>query len=172
MILETTDKVALIKEKLKAARDRQKSYVDNRRNPLEFEVGDQVLLNVSPWKGAVRFEKKGKLAPSDTWYRIYRQGVLNFVGQREFKGNSVVMPDSTTQNGVSEEKEQDPYLQFAWKENQYEGFLVGVFSTSKALDVKFRNQKELKKTCTSNFLEDTNQNVAGKGPLGFLILII
>ncbi|GKC91743.1 putative reverse transcriptase domain-containing protein [Tanacetum coccineum] len=63
LVLETTDKVVLIKEKLKAARDRQKSYADKRRKPLEFEVGDQVLLNVSPWKGVVRFRKKGKLAP-------------------------------------------------------------------------------------------------------------
>ncbi|GJW04723.1 reverse transcriptase domain-containing protein [Tanacetum coccineum] len=53
----------LIKEKLKAARDRQKSYADNRRKPLEFEVGDKVLLKVSPWKGVMRFRKKGKLAP-------------------------------------------------------------------------------------------------------------
>ncbi|GJS78056.1 hypothetical protein Tco_0727937 [Tanacetum coccineum] len=57
-----TDKVVLIKEKLKAARDRQKSYADNRRKPLEFEVGDRVMLKVSPWKGVIRFGKKGKLA--------------------------------------------------------------------------------------------------------------
>ncbi|GJV66541.1 reverse transcriptase domain-containing protein [Tanacetum coccineum] len=63
LIQEMTDKVVLIKEKLKAARDRQKSYADNRRKPLEFEVGDQVLLRVSPWKGVMRFGKKGKLAP-------------------------------------------------------------------------------------------------------------
>ncbi|GJZ35060.1 putative reverse transcriptase domain-containing protein [Tanacetum coccineum] len=63
LVLETTDKVVLIKEKLKAARDRQKSYADKRRKPLEFEVGDRVLLRVSPWKGVVRFRKKGKLAP-------------------------------------------------------------------------------------------------------------
>ncbi|GJU72456.1 hypothetical protein Tco_1263861 [Tanacetum coccineum] len=49
-------------EKLKAARDCQKSYEDKRRKPLEFEVGDQVLLRVSPRKGVVRFRKKGKLA--------------------------------------------------------------------------------------------------------------
>ncbi|GJU84031.1 hypothetical protein Tco_1291577 [Tanacetum coccineum] len=60
---ETTDKVVLVKEKPKAARDRQKSYVDYRRKPLEFEVGDRVLLKVTPWKGVVRFGKKGKLAP-------------------------------------------------------------------------------------------------------------
>ncbi|GJS00458.1 putative reverse transcriptase domain-containing protein [Tanacetum coccineum] len=45
------------------ARDRQKSYADKRRKPLEFSVGDYVLLKVSPWKGVVRFRKKGKLAP-------------------------------------------------------------------------------------------------------------
>ncbi|GJS55957.1 hypothetical protein Tco_0629319 [Tanacetum coccineum] len=63
LVLDTTDKVVLIKEKLKAARDRQKSYADNRRKPLEFEVGDRVMLKVSPWKGVIRFGKKGKLAP-------------------------------------------------------------------------------------------------------------
>ncbi|GJW53602.1 hypothetical protein Tco_0097687 [Tanacetum coccineum] len=63
LVQKTTDKVVLIKEKLKAARDRQKSYADNRRKPLEFEVGDQVLLRVSPWKCVMCFGKKGKLAP-------------------------------------------------------------------------------------------------------------
>ncbi|GKD82164.1 hypothetical protein Tco_1349003 [Tanacetum coccineum] len=47
LVQETTDKVVLIKEKLKAARDRQKSYADDRRKPLKFEVEDQVLLKVS-----------------------------------------------------------------------------------------------------------------------------
>ncbi|GJY61582.1 hypothetical protein Tco_0462239 [Tanacetum coccineum] len=63
LVQETIDKVVLVKEKPKAARDRQKSYIDYRRKPLEFEVGDRVLLRVSPWKGVVRFGKKGKLAP-------------------------------------------------------------------------------------------------------------
>ncbi|GKB29477.1 putative reverse transcriptase domain-containing protein [Tanacetum coccineum] len=63
LVQETIDKVVLIKEKLKAARDHQKSYADDRRKPLEFEVGDKVLLKVSPWKGVMRFGKKGKLAP-------------------------------------------------------------------------------------------------------------
>ncbi|GJW15096.1 putative reverse transcriptase domain-containing protein [Tanacetum coccineum] len=63
LVQEMTDKVVLIKEKLKAARDRQKSYADNRRKSLEFEVGDRVMLKVSPWKGVIRFGKKGKLAP-------------------------------------------------------------------------------------------------------------
>ncbi|GJU12292.1 hypothetical protein Tco_1134688 [Tanacetum coccineum] len=46
-----------------AARDRQKSYADNRRKLLEFQVGDKVLLKVSPWKGVIRFGKRGKLNP-------------------------------------------------------------------------------------------------------------
>ncbi|GKD19799.1 putative reverse transcriptase domain-containing protein, partial [Tanacetum coccineum] len=50
LVQETTDKVVLINEKLKAARDHQKSYADNRRKPLEFEVEDRVMLKVSPWK--------------------------------------------------------------------------------------------------------------------------
>ncbi|GJY82028.1 hypothetical protein Tco_0494779 [Tanacetum coccineum] len=55
--------VVLIKEKLKTARDRQKSYADNRRKLLEFEVRDRVLLKVSPSKGVICFGKRGKLAP-------------------------------------------------------------------------------------------------------------
>ncbi|GKE41944.1 hypothetical protein Tco_1469228, partial [Tanacetum coccineum] len=59
LVQETTDKVVAIKERLQAARDRQKSYAENRRKPLEFEVGDRVMLKV----GVVHFGKKGKLAP-------------------------------------------------------------------------------------------------------------
>nr|GEZ67607.1 retrotransposon protein, putative, Ty3-gypsy subclass [Tanacetum cinerariifolium] len=63
IVQETTKKISQIKDRLKAARDRQKNYEDKRRKPLEFSVGDHVLLKVSPWKGVVRFGKKGKLAP-------------------------------------------------------------------------------------------------------------
>ncbi|GJY17870.1 reverse transcriptase domain-containing protein [Tanacetum coccineum] len=60
LVQETTEKISQIKDRLKAACDHQKSYADKRRKPLEFSVGDYVLLKVSPWKGVVRF---GKLAP-------------------------------------------------------------------------------------------------------------
>ncbi|XP_076896010.1 uncharacterized protein LOC143548822 [Bidens hawaiensis] len=63
VVQETTDKIKEIRERLKAARDRQKSYADKRRRPLEFQTGDKVMLKVSPWKGVVRFGKKGKLSP-------------------------------------------------------------------------------------------------------------
>ncbi|GKD22868.1 putative reverse transcriptase domain-containing protein [Tanacetum coccineum] len=52
-----------IKNRLLTARSRQRSYADKRLKQLEFEVGDMVLLKVSPWKGAIRFGKRGKLSP-------------------------------------------------------------------------------------------------------------
>ncbi|GJY90888.1 putative reverse transcriptase domain-containing protein [Tanacetum coccineum] len=63
LVQETTKKISQIKNRLKAACDHQKSYANKRRKPLEFSVGDYVLFKVSPWKGVVRFGKKGKLAP-------------------------------------------------------------------------------------------------------------
>nr|GFC91155.1 putative reverse transcriptase domain-containing protein [Tanacetum cinerariifolium] len=48
---------------MQVARDRQKSYADLKRKPMEFQVGDKVMLKVSPWKGVVRFGKRGKLNP-------------------------------------------------------------------------------------------------------------
>ncbi|KAI3776203.1 hypothetical protein L1987_45975 [Smallanthus sonchifolius] len=53
----------LVKHKSPVPRSWQKSYADKRRKPLEFQVGDLVLLKVSPWKGVIGFGKKGKLAP-------------------------------------------------------------------------------------------------------------
>ncbi|GJZ94126.1 putative reverse transcriptase domain-containing protein [Tanacetum coccineum] len=50
-------------ERMQAACDRQKSYADLKRKPMEFQVGDKVMFKVSPWKGVVRFGKRGKLNP-------------------------------------------------------------------------------------------------------------
>ena len=63
VIKEAEDKVKLIRERLKVAQSRQKSYADNRRRELSFEVGDLVYLRVTPIKGVRRFRSKGKLAP-------------------------------------------------------------------------------------------------------------
>ncbi|GJY26375.1 hypothetical protein Tco_0401101 [Tanacetum coccineum] len=63
MIRETTEKIVQIKNRLLTARSRQKSYADVRRKPMEFQVGDMVMLKVSPWKGVIRFGKRGKLSP-------------------------------------------------------------------------------------------------------------
>ncbi|GKF41631.1 hypothetical protein Tco_0124973 [Tanacetum coccineum] len=48
---------------MQTARDRQKSYADKMRKPMDFQVRDKVMLKVSPWKGVVRFGKRGKLNP-------------------------------------------------------------------------------------------------------------
>nr|GEU29345.1 retrotransposon protein, putative, Ty3-gypsy subclass [Tanacetum cinerariifolium] len=63
LLKDTTEKISQIKDRLKGARDRQKSYADKRRKPLDFSVVNYVLLKVSPWKGMVRFGNKGKLEP-------------------------------------------------------------------------------------------------------------
>nr|GFC79237.1 putative reverse transcriptase domain-containing protein [Tanacetum cinerariifolium] len=63
LIRETNKKIAQIKNRLLTARSHQKSYADVRRRPLEFNVGDKVMLKVSPWKGVIRFEKREKLSP-------------------------------------------------------------------------------------------------------------
>ncbi|KAI3676156.1 hypothetical protein L1987_85756 [Smallanthus sonchifolius] len=63
LVLETSEKIVQIRNRMAAARDRQKSFVDKRRKPLEFQVEDMVLLKVSPWRGVIRFGKRGKLNP-------------------------------------------------------------------------------------------------------------
>ena len=59
----TSEKVEVVRDNLKIARDRQKSYANNRRRDLQFEIGDRVFLKISPWKGVLRFGKRGKLSP-------------------------------------------------------------------------------------------------------------
>ncbi|GJW97513.1 hypothetical protein Tco_0179321 [Tanacetum coccineum] len=63
IIHETTEKIVQIRQRLQAARDWQRSYANVRRKPLEFQVGDRVMLKVSPRKGVIRFGKRGKLNP-------------------------------------------------------------------------------------------------------------
>ena len=63
VIMEASRKVEEIRTRMKTAQDRQKSYADRRRRELEFEVGDEVYLKISPLKNIIRFGRKGKLAP-------------------------------------------------------------------------------------------------------------
>ena len=60
---ESSKKVILIRQRLLTAQSWQKSYVDVRRRPLEFEVGDHLFLKVIPKRGVVNFGKRGKLSP-------------------------------------------------------------------------------------------------------------
>ncbi|GJW47575.1 putative reverse transcriptase domain-containing protein [Tanacetum coccineum] len=64
IIHETTEKIIQIKSRIQVARDRQKSYADVRHKPLELQVGDKVMLKVSPWKGVIHYGKREKLNPS------------------------------------------------------------------------------------------------------------
>ncbi|TLX69655.1 transposase family protein, partial [Labilibacter sediminis] len=59
----TADKVAIARDRLRVARERQKKYSDMKHRPKAFEVGERVMLKVSPWKGIIRFGKRGKLGP-------------------------------------------------------------------------------------------------------------
>ncbi|XP_021728751.1 uncharacterized protein LOC110695834 [Chenopodium quinoa] len=63
LIQETIKQVRVICSKMKAAQDRQKTYADLRRKGISYEVGDKVLLKVSPMKGVMHFGQKGKLSP-------------------------------------------------------------------------------------------------------------
>ncbi|GJT17372.1 putative reverse transcriptase domain-containing protein [Tanacetum coccineum] len=63
IVQETTEKIIQIKQRIQAARDRLKNYADLKHKPMEFQVGDRVMLKVTPWKGVVCFGKRGKLNP-------------------------------------------------------------------------------------------------------------
>ena len=80
LILETTEKVRLIQQRIQTAHSRQKSYADPKRKHLEFAVGDHVFLKVSPMKGVMRFGKKGQLSPRyiDPFEIIGRVGVMAY----------------------------------------------------------------------------------------------
>ena len=63
VVLQISKLIQQIRQRLQTTQSRQKSYADKRRSELELQVGDMVLLIVSPWKGIIRFRKRGKLGP-------------------------------------------------------------------------------------------------------------
>nr|GEX89644.1 reverse transcriptase [Tanacetum cinerariifolium] len=63
VVLETTKKIETIRERLKEAQYRWKSYANKRRRATKFNVGDFVMLKVSPWKVVMRFKNKEKVSP-------------------------------------------------------------------------------------------------------------
>ncbi|GKB71113.1 putative reverse transcriptase domain-containing protein [Tanacetum coccineum] len=81
IIHETTEKIEKIRQRLQTARDRQRSYANIRRKPLEFQVGDHVMLKVSPRKGIIRFEKQRKLNPR--YIKPFK--ILERIGQVAYK---------------------------------------------------------------------------------------
>nr|GEW85278.1 putative reverse transcriptase domain-containing protein [Tanacetum cinerariifolium] len=81
IIHETTEKIVQIRQRLQAERDRQRSYANVRQKPLEFQIGDRVMLKVSPRKGVIRFGKQGKLNPR----YIGRLKILDRIGPVAYK---------------------------------------------------------------------------------------
>ncbi|GKB76500.1 putative reverse transcriptase domain-containing protein, partial [Tanacetum coccineum] len=86
LIQETTERIVQIKQRMQAARDRQKSYADLKRKPMEFQVGDKVMLKVSPWKGVVRFGKLD-VHPKEKWYlyKVVKKGLERYLQTRASK---------------------------------------------------------------------------------------
>ncbi|XP_073138911.1 uncharacterized protein [Henckelia pumila] len=81
IVNQTVDVIPKIRDRMLTAQSRQKSYADQRHRDLEFEVGDHVFLNVSPWKGVKRFGKRGKL--SSIYIRPFE--ILEKVGARAYR---------------------------------------------------------------------------------------
>ncbi|XP_073137715.1 uncharacterized protein [Henckelia pumila] len=81
IVQQTVDMIAKIRDRMLTVQSRQKSYADRRRRELEFQVGDHVFLKVSPWKGVLRFGKKGKLSPR----YIGPFEILDKVGTRAYR---------------------------------------------------------------------------------------
>jgi hypothetical protein len=81
LIQDTREKVCVIKERMSVAQSRQKSYADKRKRPLEFKVGDCVLLKVSPMKRVMQFGKKGKLSPR--FFKLFK--ITQIVGRLAYR---------------------------------------------------------------------------------------
>ena len=75
-IKEAREQVSVIQSHLKAVQNRQKTYADKRRRPLQFEVGDHVYIKVSPMSGVHRFGVHGKLAPRMSYLIKFWNGVV------------------------------------------------------------------------------------------------
>ncbi|KZV42857.1 Retrotransposon protein, Ty3-gypsy subclass, partial [Dorcoceras hygrometricum] len=80
IIEHTSEAIKRIRDRMRTAQSRQKSYADSHRRDLNFEVGDHLFLKVAPMKGVMRFGRKGKLSPRfigpfQIWERI---GTLSY----------------------------------------------------------------------------------------------
>ncbi|XP_075499278.1 uncharacterized protein LOC142537666 [Primulina tabacum] len=81
LVQQTADIIEVIRERMKTVKSRQKSNADVRRRPLEFEVGDNVFIKITPPKGVTRFGKKGKLSRR----YIGPFEILDRIGERAYR---------------------------------------------------------------------------------------
>ncbi|GJR80793.1 putative reverse transcriptase domain-containing protein [Tanacetum coccineum] len=110
--------VSIICDRDPSARDRQKSYADLKRKPMEFEVGDKVMLKVSPWKGVVRFGKRGNSIPG--FVGPFKIGNLT-------SGSEARSRDSSSMNSKKKGRQRGP--EFTWeREDQFRKKYPHLFS--------------------------------------------
>jgi hypothetical protein len=136
VLKDAEKKVRMIRDNLKIAQSRQKSYADTRRRELTFEVGDYVYLKVSPMRSVKRFNMKGKLAPRyiGPFKIIERRGEVAY--QLELPKSLVGVHDvfhvSQLKKCLRVPEEQIPLEELTVKEDlTYEEFLVRILETAK-----------------------------------------
>ncbi|GJW47691.1 putative reverse transcriptase domain-containing protein [Tanacetum coccineum] len=113
--------VSIICDRDPSARDRQKSYADLKRKPMEFEVGDKVMLKVSPWKGVVRFGKRGNSIPG--FVGPFKIGNLT-------SGSEARSRDSSSMNSKKKGRQRGP--EFTWeREDQFRKKYPHLFSKTR-----------------------------------------
>ena len=79
IVKDTEEKVQVIRQRLKAASDRRKSYANLKKRDIEYNVGDKVFLKVSPWRKILRFSQKGDF--ETYWPCVLSSGTPSGVSQ-------------------------------------------------------------------------------------------
>nr|GEY82307.1 putative reverse transcriptase domain-containing protein [Tanacetum cinerariifolium] len=140
LIRETNEKIVQIKNRLLTARSHQKSYVDLRRRPLEFNIWDKVMLKVLPWKGVIRFGKRGKLSP-----RFKAQTVrIQHMGQGYAQGVAMERRDSFWKTWEAESKKclSDETLSIPLDEVQLDDKLHFIEEPTEIMDREVKRLKQ------------------------------
>jgi hypothetical protein len=135
-VLKNAEKqVRMIRNNLKAAQSRQKSYADTRRRELTFEIGDYVYLKLSPMRGVKRFNRKGKLAPRyvGPFKILERRGEVAYQLElpESLAGVHDVFHVSQLKKCLRVPEEQIPLEELTVKENlTYEEYPVKILETA------------------------------------------
>jgi hypothetical protein len=136
VLKDAEKKVRMIRDNLKIAQSRQKSYAETRRRELTFQVGDYVYLKVSPIRSVKRFNMKGKLAPRyiGPFKILDRRGEVTYQLElpESLAGVHDVFHVSQLKKCLRVPEEQIPLEELTVKENlTYEEFPVKILETAK-----------------------------------------